>query len=85
MSSLEAQGQITDANGARRAIENLESVMERLEQTLAEETARVRAGRLGEAARLSEAKLEFARLYTVESSRIKAAKDAIMRWLPDAI
>ena len=48
MSSLEPQGQITDANGARRAIENLESVMERLEQTLAEETARVRAGRLGE-------------------------------------
>ncbi len=85
MSSLEAQGQITDANGARRAIESLESVMDRLEQTLAEETARVRAGRLGEAANLSEAKLEFARLYTLESSRIKAAKDAIVRWLPDAI
>lgn len=85
MSSFETQGQIADANSARKAIENLESVMDRLEQTLSEETARVRAGQLGAAAHLSEAKLEFARLYTMESSRIKAAKDAIIRWLPDAV
>jgi hypothetical protein len=85
MSSLEAQGQITDAGGARKAIETLESVMDRLEQTLSEETARVRAGQLGAAAHLSEAKLEFARLYTMESSRIKAAKDVIVRGLPDAV
>ena len=85
MSSFETQGQIADANSARKAIENLESVMDRLEQTLSEETARVRAGQLGAAAHLSEAKLEFARLYTMESSRIKAAKDAIIRWLPHAV
>lgn len=85
MNSPGSHGDITDAAGARQVIDNLEDVMSRLEQTLAEETARVRAGKLREAAGLSETKLDFARLYTIESGRIRAAKDAIMRWTPDAI
>jgi hypothetical protein len=39
---------------------------------------------LREAGPLSEAKIEFARLYAVENERIKAARDAIVRWIPDA-
>jgi hypothetical protein len=85
MNAPNGSGQIADANAARQAIENLETVMTRLEETLAEETARVRAGKLREAATLGEAKLDFVRVYTAESSRIRAAKDAILRWAPEAV
>lgn len=85
MTASHGAASITDAESARQAIESLESIMTRLEETLAEETARVRAGRLREAATLGDAKLDFARLYTAESSRVRTAKDAIMRWAPDAL
>jgi hypothetical protein len=58
--------------------------MDRLEQTLAEETERVRAGKLRDAGTLSEAKIEFARLYAVENERVRAEKDRIVRWIPNA-
>jgi hypothetical protein len=58
--------------------------MDQLEQALTEETARVRAGKLRDAGSLSAAKIEFARLYAAESARIRAAKEAIERWMPDA-
>ena len=58
--------------------------MDRLEQALTEETARVRAGKLRDAGTLSEAKIEFARLYAIESARIRAEKETIVRWIPDA-
>ncbi len=46
--------------------------MDRLAETIAEETTRARAGRLKAAAELSESKLELARLYSAESQRVKA-------------
>jgi hypothetical protein len=84
MSGPELRNTITNASAAEKAIADLESIMDRLEQTLAEETARVQAGKLRDAGALSEAKIEFARLYAVESERVKSAKDAIVRWIPDA-
>jgi len=48
--------------------------MDRLEQALTEETARVRAGKLRDAGALSEAKIEFARLYAVEKRAYKSGK-----------
>src|SRR4026208_2415966 len=75
---------IVNASAAEKAIADLESVMDQLEQALAEETARVRAGKLRDAGTLSESKIEFARLYAVESARIRAEKETIERWIPDA-
>jgi len=84
MTSGEPQSPIGSASEAQRAIAGLESIMDRLEQTLAEETARVRAGKLRDAGGLSEVKIEYARLYAVESARLRAAKESITRWIPDA-
>ena len=84
MSAPEQQNAIANASAAEKAIAGLESIMDRLEQALTEETARVRAGKLRDAGALSEAKIEFARLYAVESARIRAEKETILRWIPDA-
>jgi hypothetical protein len=85
MTSQAARNPITDATGAEKAVASLESVMDRLEQAVAEETARVRAGHLRHAAELDEAKIEFARLYISESDYVKAARNAIARLAPDAL
>jgi hypothetical protein len=85
MTSPTARNPITDANGAEKAIASLESIMDRLEQTVTEETARVHAGHLRRAAELNEAKTEFARLYTSESDYVKAARNAIARLAPEAL
>lgn len=83
--TMQASGVITSANEAEAAIVNLEKIMEQLEQTVSEETSRVRAGKLRDAVILEQAKSEFARLYAVESGRVKAAKDAIARLAPNAL
>jgi len=85
MTSPEARNPITDANGAEMAIASLERVMDRLEQTVTDETARVRAGRLRDAVKLDETKIEFARLYVIESDYVKAARNAIARLAPEAL
>jgi flagellar biosynthesis/type III secretory pathway chaperone len=84
MSAPELQNTIVNAGTAEKAIADLESIMDQLERALTEETARVRAGKLRDAGALSEAKIEFARLYAAESARIRASKDAIVRWIPNA-
>ena len=84
MSAAELRNTIMNASAAEKAVADLESIMDHLEQALTEETARVRAGKLRDAGSLSEAKIEFARLYALESARIRAAKETIERWIPDA-
>ena len=59
-------------NEADHALASLNDIMDRLAETIAEETARARAGRLKAAAELTESKLELARRYSVESQRVKA-------------
>jgi hypothetical protein len=66
-------------------IANLHTIMDRLAETVEEETARVRAGKLRGAAELDAAKAELARLYMVESERVKAAHELIAESLPDAL
>jgi len=83
--TMPASGSISSANEAETAIVNLEKIMEQLEQTVSEETSRVRAGKLRDAVILEQAKSEFARLYAVESGRVKAARDAIARLAPKAL
>jgi len=57
---------------ADQPLAGLNDIMDRLAATIAEETARARAGRLKAAAELTESKLELARLYSAESQRVKA-------------
>jgi hypothetical protein len=57
---------------AAQALADLNRIMDRLTETIAEETARARAGQLAAVAELSESKLELARLYAAESQRMKA-------------
>jgi hypothetical protein len=76
---------ITSADEAERAVANLNKIMDRLVETVEEETARARAGRLLTAAELDEAKVELARLYSVESKRVKNARELITQSLPEAL
>jgi flagellar biosynthesis/type III secretory pathway chaperone len=77
-------GAIATANDAEIAVTNLEKIMDELEKAVSEETSRVRAGRLRDAIVVEQTKSEFARLYAVESGRVKAAKDTIARLAPKA-
>ncbi|HVZ54359.1 MAG TPA: hypothetical protein VG986_20510 [Pseudolabrys sp.] len=76
---------IAGADDAERALANLGTIMDSLIDTVAEETTRVRAGRLRQAAELTDTKVELARRYTTECERIKAARDIVVRSLPDAL
>lgn len=76
---------LLSAGDAERAIANLNTIMDRLVETIEQETARVRAGHLRHAAELEETKAEFARRYMAESQRLKAAKDVVAQSLPQAL
>jgi hypothetical protein len=76
---------IASAGEAEQVIANLERIMDRLAETVAEETARVRVGRLRDAVELDGTKIELARHYASESQRVKSAKDIIAKSLPDAL
>ncbi len=76
---------IASASEATRAIANLEKIMDRLTETVMEETARVRAGHLRAAVDLDQVKLELTQQYTAESGRLKAAGDFVAQTLPDAL
>ena len=73
---------IASAGEAEQVIANLNTVMDRLEQTIAEETAQVRAGHLRAAAELEAVKGELARRFGAESARLRAAGPLIARELP---
>ncbi len=75
---------IASAGEAERVIANLNIVLDGLMQTVAEETALVRAGNLRDAAKLDQTKGELSRRYTAESERVMASRELIARALPDA-
>lgn len=76
---------IASAGEAEHAIANLNKIMDRLVETIEEETERLRAGRLRDAVELDAAKVELARAYAAESERVKSAKAIISASLPDAL
>jgi hypothetical protein len=76
---------IASAGEAERVIANLHAIMDRLVQTVEEETARVRAGRLRDAVALDDGKVELARLYAAESGRLRQAKNIVAKSLPEAL
>jgi hypothetical protein len=85
MTAPAIEAPIASAGEAELAIANLYKIMDRLEATVAEETAEVRAGRLGIARELDQAKSELARLYAAQSERVKAAGSLIAQSLPQAV
>lgn len=85
MSAQPEPSAITNVSEAAQAIENLTAIMDRLVETVAEETEHMRAGRLHEALAVEGAKVELARSYAVESGRLKAAEALITSTLPDAL
>jgi hypothetical protein len=76
---------ISTAAEAERAIANLNKIMDGLEATLAEETARVRAGELRQAIALDQDKTELARSYVAQSTRLRTAGALVAQSLPDAL
>jgi len=76
---------IASAGEAAQAIANLNTIMDRLEQTLADETAQVRAGHLRAAAELEGVKGELARRFNAESARLRAAGPLIAHELPQVV
>jgi hypothetical protein len=77
-----ADSPIRSAGEAESVIASLNSIMDRLVATVEQETAHVRAGRLSEAAKLEEAKIDLSRRYAAEGERVKAAREFIARALP---
>jgi hypothetical protein len=76
---------ITTVNEAAAAIDNLNTIMDRLVDTVQRETARVRVGRLRDALERDETKVELARAYAAENERVAAAKGIIARSLPEVL
>jgi hypothetical protein len=76
---------IANAGEAERALANLNKIMDRLVETVEEETARVRAGKLRYAVELEAAKLELSKLYAAEAQRVKTAKAIIAKTQPQAL
>jgi signal transduction histidine kinase len=76
---------IASVSEAERAIANLNTIMDRLVETVEQETAQVRAGKLHDAVQNDGAKVELARAYAAESERVKAAQDIVAKSLPDAL
>ena len=62
----------SSAADGEQVFAELNKIMDRLAEIVAEETARAGAGRLSAAAELSDAKLELVRLYGAESQRVQA-------------
>ena len=85
MTSADGRPILADKIEAEKTIASLEKIMDQLEQTLGEETTRVRAGRLRDAVSLDDAKIEFSRLYVVQSERLKSTKDALAKFCPEAL
>ena len=85
MSTNGADKAISTAAEAERAIANLNTIMDSLVETVEEETAYMRKGRLREAVALEPRKTELAQHYVMESARINTAKPAIAKTLPQAL
>jgi len=71
-----------DADAAA-LVDGLIATVDRLEQLLRDETALIRAARLGEAARMVDAKMTVAGAYQRELEAVNAAAAVIARRLPD--
>jgi len=79
------QQPIGTAAEAERAIDNLNTIMDRLIETVEDETARMRKGQMRDALALGPQKRDLSLRYATESARLKAAQPAIATTLPQAL
>jgi hypothetical protein len=70
---------------AEQTILNLGRVMDTLIETVEQETALVRAGKLTDAEALASVKAELAGHYLATTERLKASRQFVSRNLPDAL
>lgn len=85
MNSPEKPRPISTAEEAERAIRHLGTIMDRLVETVEEETAHLRRGRLRDALALETRKKDLTIDYAAESLRLKAAPAAVATALPQAL
>ena len=76
---------IGTAAEAERVIDNLNTIMDRLIETVEAETAHMRKGRLRDALALETQKQEFAARYATESGRVRVSQAMIAKSLPQAL
>ena len=81
----EARQTITNVGDAEQLIANLGAIMDRLTETIEQETAQVRAGRMLKAGEIEQAKAELARAYALETARLAGGKEFVSRTLPEAV
>jgi len=77
--------EIGTAAEAERAIASLNTIMDRLIETVEQETAHMRGGRLRDALALDAQKQELAARYAAETTRVKLAQETIATSLPQAL
>ena len=76
---------IGTAAEAERVIDSLNAIMDRLVETVEQETAHMRKGRLSEALALEAQKQELAARYATESGRVRVSQTMIAKSLPQAL
>jgi hypothetical protein len=76
---------IASIGEAEQAIVNLATIMDRLVETVEEETAKVRTGHVLQAGGVESAKAELAGAYAAESMRLASGREFVSRATPDAI
>ncbi|HXD44775.1 MAG TPA: hypothetical protein VN655_06530 [Pseudolabrys sp.] len=85
MSTPAPDPEIGTAAEAERAIASLNTIMDRLIETVEQETAHMRGGRLRDALALDAQKQELAARYAAETTRVKLAQETIATSLPQAL
>jgi len=80
-----AKAPIGNAAEAERVIDSLNTIMDRLIETVEAETAHIRKGRLRDALALETQKQELAVRYAAESGRVKVAQGMLAKSLPQAL
>jgi hypothetical protein len=75
---------VATAAEAQQLIDHLGDVMDALLGLVEEETEFVRAGKVGEVAKLEPTKADLARLYLADTNRLKASKAFLAQTLPQA-
>ena len=80
--AADARRPVATAAEAQELIGQLNSVMDTLLAIVQEETVLVRAGRLGEVARLTATKTDLAHLYLADIGRVRASKEYLTQHSP---
>ena len=76
---------IASVGEAEQAIANLGVIIDRLTETIDQETALVRAGRMLKAGEMEERKSALASAFTAETVRLANGREFILRATPDAV